>query len=129
MQRVKRTVTDQRQSGMFADGAAALIPITRTRETGSQSTIGTIAELVASADLMNRGFEVFRALSPNASCDLIAKMGPTSLRIEVKATVVADGKIRSRSANKSAPVDHVALVIRNGQVFYKPALPKDLWTA
>jgi len=84
-----------------------------------------MAELVAATDLMNRGFEVFRALSPNASCDLIAKRGDSTLRIEVKATVVVNGKLRSRSANRTAPVDHIALVIREGRVFYRPLLPKD----
>ncbi len=109
---------------MFGSSKSLSIPIEITRESASQSTVGTMAELIASADLMNRGFEVFRALSPNASCDLIAKRGASVLRIEVKATVLVDGLVRSRSANKTAPVDHIALVIREGRVFYRPPLPK-----
>jgi len=122
---IKRLI-DEAKSRDFQE-PITLLPINRTRITDSQSTIGTMAELVASTDLMNHGFEVFRALSPNASCDLVAKRGPLMLRIEVKATVMVDGLIRSRSANKRAPVDHIALVIKDGRVFYRPDLPAGEW--
>lgn len=47
-------------------------------------TVGALAELVVGADLMRRGYEVFRSLSPAASCDL-AILGPEGLRrVEVR---------------------------------------------
>lgn len=48
-------------------------------------TLGAISELMVATDLLSRGFEVFRALSPCASCDLIAQLpGKPPVRIEVK---------------------------------------------
>jgi hypothetical protein len=35
-------------------------------------TVGAISEMVVAADLMLRGYSVFRALSPSCYCDLIA---------------------------------------------------------
>ena len=34
------------------------------------ATIGAISELMVSADLLKKGYEVFRAVSPSCSCDL-----------------------------------------------------------
>lgn len=100
--------------------------IIRTCDDSSQSTVGAIAELVASVDLMNRGFNVYRAVSPNSPCDLIATHRALTVRIEVKATVVRHGKIVSRAPNKRAKgcIDSVALVLRDGQVIYRPPLPE-----
>lgn len=35
-------------------------------------TIGAMAELVVSVDLMKQGYDVFRALSPSCDCDILA---------------------------------------------------------
>lgn len=35
-------------------------------------SVGAISELAASVDLMKKGFEVYRALSPASSCDILA---------------------------------------------------------
>lgn len=43
------------------------------------STVGAVAELIVAADLLSRGFEVFSAVSPAASCDL-AYLRPDGLR-------------------------------------------------
>lgn len=40
-------------------------------KTIAASTVGVIAELLVTADLMAKGYEVLRALSPAASCDLL----------------------------------------------------------
>ena len=51
----------------------------------SNGTIGAIAEIQVCADLMKRGYHVFRAISPSCHCDLVAyKTGETLYRIEVK---------------------------------------------
>ncbi|SRR6266481_7253395 len=47
-------------------------------------SVGALAELVVSADLLSKGFSVFRALSPSCFCDLIAVKGNKSLKIEVR---------------------------------------------
>lgn len=46
--------------------------VTKTPFTASASTKGAIAELLVAADLMKQGFEVYRALSPDSKCDLLA---------------------------------------------------------
>lgn len=46
---------------------------------------GAISELLVAADLLDKGFDVFRALSQHASCDLIALDADGSVsRIEVR---------------------------------------------
>lgn len=35
-------------------------------------TVGAMAEMLASADLMEKGYSVFRSLSPSSYCDVIA---------------------------------------------------------
>lgn len=51
----------------------------------TSQTAGAAGELIACADLMFRGWNVYRALSPNAPCDLIAWKGERILRIEVRS--------------------------------------------
>ena len=56
----------------------------RPRSGLSTPTVGALAELMVAVDLMRRGYEVFRALSPSASCDL-AILGTSGLRrVEVR---------------------------------------------
>lgn len=49
------------------------------------SDIGTAIELQVAADLLQKGFEVYKALSGGASFDLIATSNGNFYRIEVKA--------------------------------------------
>lgn len=48
------------------------------------STVGALREMVVSADLLMRGFCVFRSVSPSCHCDLIAMMGEHLIRVEVR---------------------------------------------
>ena len=56
----------------------------------SNANIGAASELVAAADLIAKGYEVFRAQTPNASCDLIALKNGICERVEVRT-----GRMRS----------------------------------
>lgn len=130
---VRRLITDARERNLCAfpdPPTPAVTPIqisnlkiTRSAERATPSAIGTMSELSAAVDLMNRGFDVYRALCPNAKCDLVAVRGDLMLRIEVKCTKVRDSRVVGRSPNKKSTVDHVALVLRDGSVFYRPELP------
>lgn len=58
---------------------------------------GAQGELIAAVDLTDRGFEVFRAIDPVASTDLIAHRDGKSWRVQVKTgspliTTVKPGK-------------------------------------
>jgi hypothetical protein len=50
----------------------------------SPGSKGSLAELVVCADLLDKGFAVFRSVSPNCFCDLIAIKGSEERRIEVR---------------------------------------------
>jgi len=50
----------------------------------SAGTVGAIAEMAVAVDLMEKGYAVFRALSPACLCDLIALKDGVSLRVEVR---------------------------------------------
>lgn len=93
--------------------------ILRLRELteSSQCTIGAIAELSVSVHMMNAGYAVYRSMSHNAPCDLVAIKGDRTLRIEVK-TITA-GK---RPTVNRSQFDHLALLIRgkSGIVFDPP---------
>jgi hypothetical protein len=91
---------------------------------------GAISELAASVDLMIRGYEVFRALSPHASCDLIAISPGSLLRIEVRsARIGKHGGLSfpksDRSRDGLPAFDHYAIVTYDGtvpHVDYQPPL-------
>lgn len=50
----------------------------------SSGTVGAIAEMAVAVDLMEKGYAVFRALSPSCLCDLIAIKDGKVLRVEVR---------------------------------------------
>lgn len=55
---------------------------------------GAAVELMVCADLLSKGFDVYRSVSPNSACDVIAVASERVLRIEVKSSptyTVRDG--------------------------------------
>lgn len=82
-------------------------------------TVGTIAELAVSVDLLRKGFSVFRALSPSCNCDLAVLFDRKLCRVEVKtAHLSAKGDLYWPSCDGSK-YDVLALVCHE-QVTYKP---------
>lgn len=85
--------------------------------------VGAISELKVAYDLMEKGFDVFRALAQNACCDLIAVKNNLMIRIEVRTTIESDnGNIRQ----VVKPVDEgrsdcYAWVTENG-ITYEPEI-------
>lgn len=65
-----------------ANEKTASVNVTYDLPTG---TVGALAELMVSTDLLGKGFEVFRAVSPACSVDLIAKKGDKPIRVEVRS--------------------------------------------
>lgn len=87
----------------------------------STGTTGAVSELVASVDLLRKGYEVFRALSPSCSCDLAILKDHQLLRIEVRTGKrSATGKITYPPDRANA--DHFAVVVGT-EVHYFPVLP------
>lgn len=86
--------------------------------------VGAVGELIAAADLLNRGFDVYRAVSQSSGCDLIAVRGTQCLRIEVRVgQILRNGKVEYRKRDSEAhKLDHYAVVLPGG-VSYYPILP------
>ena len=85
---------------------------------------GTISELLVSVDLMEQGYEVFRALSAACSCDLVAILGQNPpQRIEVKTGSYSSGGciMFGMKAEGIGKYDILALVMPD-QIIYKPPL-------
>lgn len=108
----------------------------KTRYFGDRSTsrfaglptgaIGAVHEMVVSVDLMRRGYDVFRALSPSGACDLVAFRGDDLLRVEVKTAtrnhkgaVAFGGKARTLARGT---YDVLAFVFHSGEIVYEPPL-------
>ena len=84
----------------------------------SPSVRGSVSELVAGAYLMNKGWEVFRAFSPDASCDLIAMKGGVILRVQVKSAVLdSSGEIyRIKYSKELGRYDLLVRVAKEGKI-------------
>lgn len=85
-------------------------------------TVGAIAELIVSTDLLQKGYETFRALSPSCSCDLLALLDGKIIRIEVRTGYKGfNGRISYPTTNFRADV--MAVVLHSTkEIIYKPQL-------
>jgi hypothetical protein len=81
---------------------------------------GAIGELLICADLLARGYEVFRAVSQSCSCDLIAMRESVLLRVEEVKTVSlnVDGTPHKSSADPSK-YDVLALLLPGPKIVYE----------
>jgi hypothetical protein len=84
----------------------------------STGTIGAISELVICADLMKRGYHVFRAVSPSCPCDLLILMDGRPLRVEVTSGIMNNNGTISYSRHVKENFDMLAIVLPNGDVTY-----------
>lgn len=94
-----------------------------TEENLCPSSKGTLNELRVALDLISKGFYVFRSLSPNSPCDLVAIKKEKTLLIEVKTLqYTVDGKyVCSKITNKNGRFDIAAYAGKN-TIIYKPEL-------
>ena len=87
----------------------------------STGTTGAISELRVAVDLMSRGYNVFRAMSPACTCDLAVLQNGELLRIEVRtAHITTSGKIIYFKKTKDK-TDIWALVLPQ-EIIYEPPL-------
>jgi len=84
-------------------------------------TVGALHELLVCADLMMKGYNVFRAMSPSCSCDIMATKADVIYRIEVTTGIKypSTGRI-SYPAHKNGRYlfDILAVVFHNGEIIY-----------
>jgi hypothetical protein len=85
---------------------------------------GALSELIVCCDLLSKGFQVFRPVSPHSPCDiLILTPDWKTVRVEVKtATPNKDGKVPCDMRRQVGMFDIVAFVFSDGRIEYrKPA--------
>lgn len=100
---------------------------TRFREVNkyfpiSPGTRGAVSELQVASDLMLKGFNVFRALSSNASCDLAIVRKDKLLRIEVRTGYRTPAGSLSFPKKPAELFDVMAVVESNGTITYMPPI-------
>lgn len=86
------------------------------------SKVGTIAELVVCADLIKRGYDVFRAVSPSSGADLVAIKNENKVFVEVRtAQVSQSGKLSYPTNLNCDYVNYFACVIhKSNTITYIP---------
>lgn len=84
-------------------------------------TVGAISELRAAADLLSKGYEVFRALSPSCSCDLAILRNSHIIRVEVRTGQLGkNGIVPKGQMNQMHRADILALVLPDKIVYHPP---------
>jgi len=89
----------------------------------STNTVGTMAELLVCYDLSLQGWEVFRAVSPSASCDMLIMKNGRLLRIEVRTgTRTMSGRLNyPKTKRDNERSDLIAVVIhKERSITYLP---------
>lgn len=90
----------------------------QTLAFGHSGDVGSVGELWVSIDLMKKGYQVFRAISPASSCDLIASRNGVLKRVEVtKGQRRPNGKITFVKHNRSN-YDLLAIFFHDGSIEY-----------
>ena len=88
----------------------------------SRGKSGAVSELVVSADLLTRGYEVFRAVAQDGSCDIVVLKDGSILRIEIRSGYKTDDGTVKATANKLNPskYDVLAIVTAGRDITYVP---------
>lgn len=84
--------------------------------------IGSIAEYAVAIDLMERGFHVYKAMSPQSACDLMVcdAAGNFRLRIEVKSAEYRQGRAICVNVQRNAgKFDVLAILTNEGSILYR----------
>jgi hypothetical protein len=86
---------------------------------------GAISEMMVCTDLLAKGNQVFRAVSPASDCDLIVQSQTGELlRVEVKTVSVVSTDNAFASVDlrgRLGTFDVLALVYQDGLIQYRPA--------
>lgn len=112
------TCRDIANNKRFAEGIA--------RRNMTRVGSGAFAELTVCADLLRRGYFVYRSVSPTSGCDIVVDCGGRLLRVEVKtAKPSKDGRLVPAVPPPTAQCakhDILAMASYDGRVEYWPDL-------
>ena len=89
--------------------------------------IGAAHELIVCADLLKKGYSVFRAQSPNCPCDLmLLNSDGRAIRVEVTTgRILSDGGVRSITKDNNR-FDVLAIVTHDWRIFYRDPKGADI---
>lgn len=90
----------------------------------TSATTGAISELRVAVDLLAKGYDVFRALSPNCPCDLAILKGERLLRVEVRTTFISTAGKLYKAKNKRDDMNSIDVYawVLPDKIIYEPAL-------
>lgn len=87
-------------------------------------TRGAISELKVSIDLLEKGYSVFRALSPSCCCDLAILKDHKLIRVEVTTShTTRQGNPIIHPKKKQTGNWDVLAIVAAGRIIYLPELP------
>lgn len=85
----------------------------------SAGTVGAISEMAVALDLMQKGYAVFRALSPSCKSDLVAMKLGVILTVEVRTGYISASQNVTFPHRKDDEADiYAAYVPREQRVYY-----------
>ncbi len=87
-------------------------------------TIGAISELLVCADLLKKGFEVFRSVSSHCSCDLAIVLDKQLYRVEVTTGCYGNNGNLINVTKDPEKFDILVVVTKDGKINYMTELPK-----
>ena len=90
----------------------------------TSATTGAISELRVAIDLLAKGYDVFRALSPNCPCDLAILKDHKLLRIEVRTTHISTSGKMYRTISQTDDKGNIDIYARvlPDKIIYEPEL-------
>lgn len=89
----------------------------------STGTVGAMSELRVSADLMSKGYEVYRALSQSSSCDVLAMKNGKVFTFEIRTGHTNDVTEKVYYAKENLRAERFAVFVpHTGKILYVPDL-------
>lgn len=87
----------------------------------NKADIGGLGELAVALDLTHKGWDVYRPISPQACCDVIAVKGPETRKIEVRVAMKwPSGNLHFHCQAHSEITEFAIVDFDTKQVFYVP---------
>jgi len=74
-------------------------------------TVGAISELIVATELMKNGYEIYRAISPSSSCDLLGLKGGKLYSFEVRTGYHNKKKDKVSYSKARIKANYVAVVV------------------
>jgi Holliday junction resolvase-like predicted endonuclease len=113
----------QKEQLIVGDPEIVRAPLPAVAKGCKMGSVGACAEMVVCVDLLRRGYDIFRSVSPNSECDLIITYRGRICRVEVKSARIRRGRTEfSQQRLNKTKFDMLALVfLRENEIYYQPS--------